>query len=133
AQAVPCGAFNSRAMIVMMTAMTPSLNASSRAFPIAVLLGRVQRMLAPLVELILQAQALLVRFHGADGLRDAVDPRLRLELAELARRHGTFAGIVIGETRVPPDAGVQPFRQLQARLIGTRFLRGAIQVHEVEP
>src|SRR5881296_1592807 len=45
-------------------------------------------------------------------LHAAVDPRLRFELAELARRHGAFARIVIGETRVPPDAGVEAFRQL---------------------
>src|SRR2546426_6526778 len=88
-------------------------------------------MLAPLVELVLQSQAFLVGFDGADRLYDAVDPRLRLEIAELTRRGGTFPGIVIRETRVPPDAGVETFRQLQARLIGTRFLRRAIQMHEV--
>src|SRR5438094_10600257 len=90
-------------------------------------------MLAPLVELILQVQALLVRFDRADRLHDPTDPRLRLELAELARRRGAFAGIVIREARVPPDAGVEAFRKLQARLIGTRFLRRAIQEHEIWP
>src|SRR5713226_3939300 len=99
----------------------------------AKLLRRLQRMLAPLVELILQSQALLISLDGAYRLHDAVDPCLRFELAKLARGRGAFARIVIGEARVPPDAGVQAFRQLQARLIGTGFLRRAIQVHEVGP
>src|SRR5947207_14649204 len=86
---------------------------------------RLCRMLAPLVELILQSQALLVRFDRADPLHDGVDPRLRLEVAELARRDGAFTRIVIGEARVPPDAGVEAFRKLQARLIGARLLPGA--------
>src|SRR5437660_8458079 len=90
-------------------------------------------MLAPLVELILQVLALLVRFDRADRLHDPIDPRLRLELAELARRRGAFAGIVIREARVPPDAGVEAFRKLQARLLGTRLLRRATQVHELGP
>src|SRR5207245_6923494 len=90
-------------------------------------------MLATLVELILHVLALLVRFDRADRLHDPIDPRLRLELAELARRRGAFAGIVIREAGVPPDAGVEAFRKLQARLIATRFLRRAIQVNEVGP
>src|SRR6266567_6484239 len=100
---------------------------------VAILLRRVQRVLAPLVELALQSQALLISLDGANRLHDAVDPRLGFELAELARRRGAFARIVIGETRIPPDAGVQALRQLQARLIGTGFLRRAIQVYEVGP
>src|SRR2546426_9708258 len=48
------------------------------------LLRSFQRMLAPLVELILQSQALLVDFDRADRLHDTVDPRPSLELAELA-------------------------------------------------
>src|SRR3989475_3656398 len=80
------------------------------------LLRRVERMLAPLVELILQSQACLISFDRADRLHDAVDPRLRFELAELARCRGAFARLVIGGTRIPPDAGGQAFRQLQARL-----------------
>src|SRR5947199_3633936 len=68
-------------------------------------------MLAALVELILQPQALLIRLDRADRLRDAVDPRLRLELAELTCRRGAFARVVIGAGRLPPDAGVQPTGQ----------------------
>src|SRR6267378_3377975 len=94
---------------------------------------RLQRMLAPLVELILQSHALLISLDGVNRLHDPVDPCLCFELAELARRRSAFTRIVVGETRVPPDAGVQPFRQLQARLIGAGFLRRAIQVHEVGP
>src|ERR1043166_10083354 len=88
-------------------------------------------MLAPLVELVLQAQALLVRFDGTDRLRDPVDPRLRLEFPELARRGSAFAGVMIREARVPPDAGVESLRQLHPRLIGARVLRRAIEVHQV--
>src|SRR6478672_6379393 len=72
----------------------------------------VQRMLAPLVELVLEPQTFLVRLDGADRLHDGIDPRLRLERAELARRDGAFAGVVVRESRVPPDAGVQAVRQL---------------------
>src|SRR2546426_3933890 len=90
-------------------------------------------MLAPLVELILQSQAFLVSFDRADRLDDPVDPRLRLELAELAGCRGAFAHVVIREPRVPPDPGVEAFRQpLQARLIGAGFLRRAVQVHRSE-
>src|SRR5215211_3466367 len=67
----------------------------------------VQRVLAPLVELVLKPQTFLVRLDGADGLHDGVDPRLRLELPKLARRNGAFTGVVVRESRVPPDAGVQ--------------------------
>src|SRR6266536_5728680 len=97
------------------------------------LLRRVQRMPAPLVELILQSQALLVSLDRAYGLHDAVDPVLRLELTQLARCRGAFAGVVIREPRIPPDAGVDAVGQMQARLIRPRFLWGAIQVHEVGP
>src|SRR5467141_4555358 len=97
------------------------------------LLRRLQRMPAPLVELILQSQAFLVSFDRAYRLHEPVDPCPRLELAELARRRGAFARIVIRETRVPPDAGVQAFRELQARVIGTGFLRRSVQVHKVRP
>src|SRR5215470_10331055 len=38
-RSVPWGTFISRTMIVMMTAITPSLNASSRAFPMARILS----------------------------------------------------------------------------------------------
>src|SRR6266581_2982456 len=50
-----------------------------------VLLRRVQRMFAALVELVLEAQALLVRLDRLDGLHDAVDPVLCFEVAQLAR------------------------------------------------
>src|SRR2546422_1275092 len=80
-------------------------------------------MLAPLVELILQSQAFLVSFDRAYRLHDPVDPRLRLELAELAGCRGAFARVVIREPRVPPDPGVEAFRrseehtsELQSRL-----------------
>src|SRR5260370_16715310 len=82
------------------------------------LLRRVERMLAPLVELILQSQALLICLDGAYRLHDAVDPRLCFELAELARRPGAFTPLMIRKTGLPPDARVQAFRQLQAPLIG---------------
>src|SRR5256886_14247378 len=74
------------------------------------LLRCLQRVLAPLVELVLQAQALLVGFDGADRLDDPVDPRLRLELAELAGCRGAFARVVIREPRIPPDPGIEAVR-----------------------
>src|SRR5439155_16077683 len=64
------------------------------------LLRRLQRMLALLVELILQPQALLVRFDRLDCLDDGVDPRLCLEIAQLARCDRAVARVVIRKTRV---------------------------------
>src|SRR5258706_15113256 len=90
-------------------------------------------MLTLLVELALEPQALLVRFDCADRLHHTVDPRFRLEVTELARRDGAFTRIVIGEARVPPDAGVEAFRELQARLIGARLLSGAVEMDEIRP
>src|SRR5436305_2599902 len=95
------------------------------------LLRGVEWMLAPLVELVLQPETLLVRLDGADRLHDGVDPSSRLELPELARRDRAFTGVVVRESRVPPDASVQIPRQSQAALIGTGFLRGPIEVHEI--
>src|SRR5439155_16393003 len=73
-------------------ATSPIRSSPPGPLDVALLLRRFQRMLAPLVELILQSQALLVGFDGADRLHGTIDPRLRLELAELAtprhlRRH----------------------------------------------
>src|SRR5215217_6736065 len=93
----------------------------------------IQRMLAPLEELVLKPQTRLVRLHGANRLDDGVDPRLRFELAELARCDGALASVVIRVFRVPPDAGVQSIRQLHARLIGTRLRRRPVEVHQVWP
>src|SRR5918996_5886704 len=76
----------------------------ARAIAPSHLLASIQRTPAPLVELILQAQTLLVGFDGADRLHDAVDPRLRRELTELAGRDGSLAGVVVRESRIPPDA-----------------------------
>src|SRR6478672_10805992 len=56
-----------------------------------------QRMPAPLIELVLQPQAFIVGLDGLDRLHDRVDPGLGLELAELARRDRTFAGVVVRE------------------------------------
>jgi hypothetical protein len=48
------------------------------------LLRRLQRVLALLEELVLESQTFLVGLDGANRLHDGVDPRLCLELAELA-------------------------------------------------
>src|SRR5260370_3054599 len=73
----------------------------------------VERVLAPLVELGLQAQALLVRFDRADRPHDPIDPRLRLELTAFARRGGAVPGVVIREPRLPPDPRADAFPEPQ--------------------
>src|SRR5215510_7207602 len=98
--------------------VTYSSLAASVVEPSQALPRRRQWAFAPLVELVLKPQALLVRLDGADRLHDGIDPRLHLELAELARGDGAFAGIVIREPRIPPDPGVQTGRQFHACLIG---------------
>src|SRR5436309_16055224 len=67
------------------------------------LLRRLERMLAPHAELILQSQAFLISFDRADRLHDPVDPRLGFALAELARCRRAFARILIGHTPIPPE------------------------------
>src|SRR5258705_10357144 len=90
-------------------------------------------MPALLVELALEPQALLVRFDCADRLHHTVDPRFRLEVTELARRDGSFTCIVIAEARVPQEAGVQAFRELQASLDDARLLPGAAERADIGP
>src|SRR5207245_5501875 len=101
-----CSSHNSRTRVTKVRRSRTASSGSGSSGPTA----GFQRVLAPLVEFVLQAQALLVRFDRADRLHDPIDPRLRFELADLARRSGADAGIVVREPRVPPDAGVEGCR-----------------------
>src|SRR5262249_44282546 len=97
-------------------------------------LRRVERVLAPLEELLLQLQARLVPFYGAGPPYDRGDPRLGLRNTQPARRRGAVAGVVVGEARVPPDAGVEALGQRrQPPHVGAGLLRRAIEVHQVGP
>src|SRR6266702_155852 len=96
--------------------------------PDFVLLLSIKRMLRVLEELVLKAQTFLVCLDGANCVDDLIGPRLHIELAELLRRRGAFSSVVIRESRVPPDAGVNTFGKIQPFLIGTRLAGGTIQV-----
>jgi hypothetical protein len=85
-------------------------------------------VLALFVELILQLEARVVGFHGADCLHQSIDPPIHLKLSQLLGCGGAVAGIVVGKARVPPDAGVDIFGKILTMLVGAGFARGAIDV-----
>src|SRR5437773_1841779 len=87
-----CGTFSSSTMIVMMIAITPSLNASSRCLPIASTprLGERQR------------QPRLERLHDA---RDLLGARLAEAAAEQAQRRIPRRVLAIEQ---PAPVGVRP-------------------------
>src|SRR5690242_20917056 len=96
----------------------------------ALLLG-VERMLALFVEFVLQFQAGVIGFNGANAFGDVVDEAVHVPLAEFLGGDGTITGIVIGETRVPPDAGVKAFGKFLAVKVGAGFVFGAVEMDEV--
>src|ERR1700678_281039 len=88
---------------------------------------RMQRMRALFVELVLQLEAHIVGLHRADCLGDRIDPPIHLKFAQLLRGYGTVAGVMVGEARVPPDAGVNIFRQILTMLVSAGFAARAIK------
>src|SRR5277367_3146498 len=88
-------------------------------------------MLALFVELGLELEALVVGFYGANGVSNCRNPRVHFECAELFGREGAITGVMIWESRVPPDSGVHVVRQIHAFLIGSGFACGAVLMHQV--
>ena len=84
-------------------------------------------------ELVQQLERLRVGLDRLDGLCDLARPRLVVELAQLLGGRRSYAAIVLGKPRIPPDSCLHTLRQLQARQIGTGFAISAIHVDEVWP
>src|SRR5581483_4967695 len=76
--------------------------------------ARVERVRALFVELVLQLDAFVVRFCGADGFNNSAGIALHVPLAELFRGNRAVARIVIGKPGVPPDAGIDVVRKAEA-------------------
>ncbi len=87
-------------------------------------------MLGILVELVLEFEAGVVGFNGAKPFDNGVNPAVEIPLAEFGARDGAVPGIVIGETRVPPNACVDLFGEFDAALVSAGFLLGAIEMDE---
>src|SRR6187402_270501 len=95
------------------------------------LLFCVQRMRARLVELVLELEADIVGLDGDKSLGDGVDPPLHLVLTKLVGCDCAIARVVVGEAGVPPDAGVDPFGEVEVMLVGAGLLRSALGMDEV--
>src|SRR5215469_2437391 len=98
--------------------------------PPFLLLG-VHRMLGFFVKLILQSEARLVGFDRLNGGHDGLNPVIHFELAEFAGGDRAISGVVIGETRVPPDSGVKILRQMKPGLVRSGLIFGAIHVNQI--
>src|SRR5258708_7135410 len=91
----------------------------------------VQGVFALFVEFVLEFEALVVGFRGANDFDDGSDPIVHVPLAELARGDRTVTGVMIRKAGVPPDAGVNVFGQVQAFLVNAGFCGRAFEVNQV--
>ena len=85
-------------------------------------------MCALFVEFVLQFEAHVVGFDGGDDFAYGINPPFHLIFAQLTGCGRALAGIVIGKACIPPDAGVDALRQVQAMLVGARFACRAVLV-----
>src|SRR3954453_16099161 len=90
-------------------------------------------MFRVLKELVLKAQAFLVCLDRTNRVDYLIRPCLHIELAQLLRCGSTLSSVVIWESRVPPNAGVNAFGKIQSFLIGTGFAGGTVEVDQVRP
>src|SRR5256885_7969694 len=97
------------------------------------LLLRIERMLRFIEELVLQAQATLIGLHSPNDLRDRIYPPIHLESAKLPGGQRAVAGIMIGESSVPPDPGIDAVRQVDMALVAARFTGSSVNVHQIWP
>ena len=88
-------------------------DAPDTSFALQSLLLRIEGVFGVLEELVLQLEAFVVGLDGLDCLGDLARPLLLIELAEFLVGGRRVACIVIGEPRVPPDAGVDGAGQVQ--------------------
>ena len=84
-----------------------------------------------LEEFILQLRAVLVGFDRANGFHNCLDPRIHSVLTQLFVSQRAIAGIVIWKPRIPPDRGVEIFRQLDTGLIAAGLLPRTIHMNQV--
>src|ERR1700730_14863975 len=92
---------------------------------------RIQRVLALLVEFVLQLEADVIGFPRADRFHNSIDPPIHLKLSQLLRRHGSDARIMVRKPRVPPDAGVNIVRKILVMLVSTGFSSRAVDMYGV--
>src|ERR1700674_596956 len=92
---------------------------------------RFERMFALFVKLVLEFEARVVTLRGANGFYDGSDPSFHVPLAKFFGRDGAVAGVMIRESRVPPDSSVEIFGQLHALLILAGFACSAVEVNEI--
>src|SRR5260370_3304371 len=90
-------------------------------------------MLAFFVEFVLELETLIVCLGGANGFDGGGDPMVHVPFTELARGDRTVTGVMVRKAAVPPDAGVDVVRQVQAFLVTSRFAVGAIDVDQRAP
>src|SRR5215469_1085112 len=86
-------------------------------FVVTPLLRRVERVLALFVELILDLEARVIGLDRPNGIDNRGNPALHVPLAQLFCDHRAVTRIVLGEARIPPDAGVKKAREVLAFLI----------------
>lgn len=88
-------------------------------------------MLRFFVEFGLEFQGGGVGFDGADGFDDLVDPGVHQDFAEFPGGEGAVAGIVVGESGVPPDSGVDVGGEVEAILIGAGLGGSAVEMDKI--
>src|SRR5713226_1675439 len=91
----------------------------------------IKRMLAFFVEFGLELETLIGCLGGANSFDGGGDPMVHVPFTELARGDRTVTGVMVRKAAVPPDAGVDVVRQVQAFLVTARFAGGAIEVDQV--
>src|SRR5438270_14040884 len=98
--------------------------------PFPLLLG-VERVLRLIVKLVLQTQAVVVSLDSANNVCDRLDPPVHLKFTQFAGGEGSIARVMIRETRVPPDTGIDVVWQINMVLIRARFGRCSIHVYQI--
>src|SRR5580692_7368157 len=84
-----------------------------------------------LEKLVLQLEAGVIGLDGLEGCCDLRRPCILVKFAELSGGGFALACVVVGETCVPPDAGVNGGGKGIAVLVGAGLLGGSIHVDEV--
>src|SRR5882672_6833071 len=95
------------------------------------LLLRIERVFALFVKFVLQLQACVINLDCPKSFDHGLNPAFEVPLTEFFGGDGAIAGIVIGEARIPPDAGINLLRKFYASLVRARFLFGAVNVNKV--